>query len=528
MNIREYVAQDFGTLDGLFRLQVAANPRQTALICEQRRITYAELDHMVDRVAAALQRDGVKQRGVVAICAASSIEYITVFLGILRAGAAVAPLSPSSTAEQLAGMVADCGASHLFTDAEVSRHLAPVAAGLAVPRISLDGMATGEAFADWLAPEDSVPEPVTIDPDQAFNIIYSSGTTGTPKGIIQPHRMRWPQVWRTDPPGFTPEAVAIVSTPLYSNTTLTAFIPTMAGGGTAVLMPRFEARRFLELCEAHRVNVAMLVPVQYRRILEAPDFDRFDLSNFKMKFATSAPFAAELKAEVLRRWPGGLIEFYGMTEGGGSCMLIAHEHPDKLHTVGQPIPGHDMKVIDDQGHVLPPGQAGEVVGRSESMMSGYHNRGDKTAEAEWWSPEGLRYIRTGDVAIVDEDGFFTLIGRKKDMIISGGINIYPVDLEQALIAHPAVNEAAVVGAPSKDWGETPVAFVTLREGANAEPEDLRNFANARLGKMQRISEVRILEALPRSALGKILKRELQQELAAASPRPRSIMRTGYP
>ena len=258
------------------------------------------------------------------------------------------------------------------------------------------------------------------------------------------------------------------------------------------------------------MNVAMLVPVQYRRILEVPDFDRFNLSSFRMKFATSAPFAADLKAEVLRRWPGGLIEIYGMTEGGGSCALFAHEHPDKLHTVGRPLPGHDMKVIDDQGRVLPPGEVGEVVGRSSSMMNGYHNNPDKTAEAEWWSPEGLRYIRTGDVAVVDEDGFFTLIGRKKDMIISGGFNIYPIDLEQALMAHPAVREVAVVGAPSKDWGETPVAFVTLNEGANVEPLDLKTFANLKLGKMQRISEVRILDALPRNAIGKILKRELQQ------------------
>jgi acyl-CoA synthetase (AMP-forming)/AMP-acid ligase II len=514
MTIQDYVAQETGTFEGLFRLQAAAHPEKPAVICEEHRLTYGQLDRLVDRVASALQRDGVQPRGAVAICASSSVEYLATFLGILRAGATVAPLSNSATAEQVAAMIDDCGASHLFTDAHVSRQIAAVSPRIASRRIALDADAEGVAYPHWLASEDVQPAPVTIDPEQAFNIIYSSGTTGTPKGIVQSQRMRWWQVIRTDPPGYTPEAITMLSTPLYSNTTLTSLIPTLAGGGTAVLMPKFDARRFLELCVAHRVNVAMLVPVQYRRILEVPDFDSFDLSSFQMKFATSAPFPAELKAEVLRRWPGGLIEYYGMTEGGGSCALLAHEHPDKLHTVGKPIAGHDMKVIDDEGRVLPPGVAGEVVGRSETMMNGYLNRPDKTAEAEWISPEGLRYIRTGDIAVFDADGFVRLIGRKKDMIISGGINVYPVDLELALAEHPAVHEAAVVGAPSQEWGETPVAFVCLNEGASADAEELKAYANRKLGKMQRISSVRIVAALPRSAIGKVLKRELQELLAS--------------
>ena len=195
-------------------------------------------------------------------------------------------------------------------------------------------------------------------------------------------------------------------------------------------------------------------------------------------------------------------------------MLAAHEHPDKLATVGRPMDGHDMRVIGEDGKFLQAGQAGEVVGRSAAMMKGYHNKPGATAEAEWISPAGDRYIRTGDLASIDEEGFFTLIGRKKDMIISGGINIYPSDLEEALSAHPAVREAAVIGAPSERWGETPVAFVTLEPGVTATPEELLAAANATLGKMQRIAEIRIIDELPRSAIGKVLKRELQDQLAA--------------
>ena len=513
--IQDYVAREFGTFADLFVLQASARPDAVAVVDEAGSVTYAALKNRVDRIAAALQRDGVSAGGVVGICASASIEYLAIFLGSLRAGAAISPLAPSATPEQLGAMITDSGTSHLFTDAEVSDLLSPIARRMGVRRIAMDTGALGDPIEDWLSPPDAVPTPVVVEPDAPFNIIYSSGTTGTPKGVVQSHRMRWPHVYRADPPGYGPGAVALISTPLYSNTTLVSVIPALAGGGTVVLMSKFEARRFLELSERYRVNFAMLVPVQYRRILAVPDFDRFDLSSYYMKYATSAPFPADLKAEVLRRWPGGLIEYYGMTEGGGSCVLVAHEHPDKLATVGRPMPGHEMRVIDESGNELPPGEIGEVVGRSPSMMNGYHNQPEKTAAAEWWSPSGDRFIRTGDIASVDADGFFTLVGRAKDMIISGGINIYPVDLEDVLLAHPSVLEAAVIGVASDRWGETPVGFVTLHgdgkgEGAMAiDAEMLRDWANARLGKMQRLSAVHVLDALPRNAIGKILKRELQ-------------------
>jgi acyl-CoA synthetase (AMP-forming)/AMP-acid ligase II len=199
-----------------------------------------------------------------------------------------------------------------------------------------------------------------------------------------------------------------------------------------------------------------------------------------------------------------------MTEGGGSCVLLAHEHPDKLHTVGQPVPGHDIRLIDEEGREVPRGEMGEVVGRSPAMMVGYHNQPEKTREAEWTSPEGLRFIRTGDVGRFDEDGFLTLMDRKKDLIISGGFNIYPSDIEAELASESEVVEAAVVGVPSERWGETPVAFVVARPGAEPEAAALKERVNARLGKTQRLSDLILVEALPRSAIGKVLKRELRE------------------
>jgi acyl-CoA synthetase (AMP-forming)/AMP-acid ligase II len=352
--------------------------------------------------------------------------------------------------------------------------------------------------------------PVTVQPDWPFNIIYSSGTTGTPKGIVQPHGMRWQHVVRASNYGYGPDSVTLIATSLCSNTTLVCFIPTIARGGCVVLAPpKFDAATYLALAEKARATHTMLVPVQYQRIMALPEFDGYDLESFHMKFCTSAPFHADLKADILQRWPGGLVEFYGMTEGGGSCILEAHNFPDKLHTVGKPAEGHDMRVIDEDERELPVGEIGEVVGRSASMMVGYHNQPDKTREAEWYDAQGNRFIRTGDVGRFDEDGFLTLMDRRKDMVISGGFNIYPSDLEAVLRKHEGVADAAVVGVPSKEWGETPVAFVVPREGAPAA-EELRAWANERVGKTQRLAGVRYVDELPRSEIGKVLKRELRE------------------
>jgi acyl-CoA synthetase (AMP-forming)/AMP-acid ligase II len=211
------------------------------------------------------------------------------------------------------------------------------------------------------------------------------------------------------------------------------------------------------------------------------------------------------------------VEFYGMTEGGGTCILNAHEHPNKLHTVGQPAPGHDIRLIDEEGHELPAGAMGEVVGRSGAMMAGYHRQPAKTREVEWFDAAGQRYIRTGDVGRFDEDGFLVLMDRRKDMVISGGFNIYPSDLEALLRQHPAVDDVAVVGVPSVQWGETPVAFVVRRAGDATEEAQLMAWHNAQSGKTQRLAAVQFIDELPRSAIGKVLKRELRERLQTQVP-----------
>jgi long-chain acyl-CoA synthetase len=516
MNLEDLFDQPFGAISDLVRYHAEQRPEHAAVIQDERRLDYAAFDLLVDRVAATLQRDGLRPGDVLAICAATSIEYAAVFLGGARAGVAVAPLAPSSTASSLAAMATDAGAKLFFVDAAVATELAPLADGIAAGLIALDGSAAGTGFTEWLAPEGMRPVPVAIEPNLPFNIIYSSGTTGSPKGIVQSHGMRWAHVQRGAATGYGPQAVTLLATPLYSNTTLVSFFPALTLGGTVVLMPKFDAGSYLALAEKHRATHTMLVPIQYQRLMAHPDFDNYDLSSFLIKFCTSAPFGAALKADILKRWAGALTEYYGMTEGGGTCILAAHEYPHKLHTVGCPAPGHDIRLIDDEGREVADGNVGEVVGHSAAMMNAYHNQPAKTAEAEWHDATGKRFIRTGDIGRFDEDGFLTLLDRKKDMIISGGFNVYPSDLESVLQQHPDIAEAAVVGVPSVRWGETPVAFIVLNPGRQSSAAVLLEWVNARLGKMQRLAAVEIVDSLPRGPIGKVLKRELRDAFRSSA------------
>lgn len=506
----ELLSAQFGSYPAMIRYWGAAQPVAIAMRDMKRQLTWGELADQVERIAAKLQETGLERGQSVAILGTSDINYALVFLAAVYAGGVAAPLTTSASPAQLGAMAADSGARHVF----IGRAKLDELGGEFMPglqRIILD-----EELDGWMAPDGIKSASFDSAPSDPFNIIYSSGTTGTPKGIVHNHGMRWFQFAPTAKATYSPRSQALAATPLYSNTTMVAFLPAILAGACVNIMGKFSTISWLETAQRFGATHAMLVPVQYKRLMEEPRFDEYDLSSLYLKYCTSAPFSAELKTEVLKRMPGGLIEIYGMTEGGVTCLLYAHEFPDKLHTVGRPAPGgHALKVLDEDDTELPAGEAGQLVGISPAMMAGYKNRPDATRDALWTNPQdGTVWMRMGDIGRIDADGFVELVGRAKDVIISGGFNIYPIDLEGELEKDARVAEAAVIGMPSEKWGETPVGFVRLETGV---PEDEISLVladtNAGLGKTQRLAKLHALDEMPRSHIGKLLKTDLR-EIAA--------------
>jgi len=506
---------DFLSIPVRVARHAAAWPDKRAVLCEGNTRTWRDFDRRINKAAWALAGMGIGKGDKVAILAANSVEYLETFMGALRAGACVVPLSTMAAADALEKMLDDSDAKVLFLSDQYRGLVEPYEDRLAKlidgGRIAFDFKGEGwRDFEGWLAPHSDSPFELPLDPLDDFNIIYSSGTTGLPKGILHSHVIRDLTAVRFAAFDYGPDTISLASTPLYSNTTLVAVLATLGLGGTTILMPKSDVAKFLEIAERERVTHAMLVPVQYQRILAHPDFDRHDLRSFKAKLSTSAPLRAEIKADCLKRWPGRLIEIYGLTEGGGSCTLEANLHPDKLHTVGQPGLGSEIVVLDEEGHPLPQGEVGELAGRAQIMMKGYYKQPDKTRDLLWYDKGGRPFFKSGDMGRIDEDGFVVLLDRKKDMIISGGFNVYAADIEVLLLKHPAVIDAAVIGVPSEQWGEQPLALCVRRPGTTVSDDEVRDWANAQLSKTQRLVGLEFRTELPRSTIGKIMKRELRE------------------
>lgn len=489
-----------------------------AAIVDGEAVTWAEFGDGTARFGNALLGTGLGHGDRVIVLMTNSYEMFEAMFGIIRAGLCAVPLNCSITDEAVVGMIEDSKARAVVASGEHIARIESQRGSLGEDVVSrLIGVGTVEAgWHDYATLRDAAeprPPRVAIAPGDECNIIYSSGTTGLPKGIVHDHACR--EAWGSElavPLRYHAGARTLCCLGLFSNISWVAMLATMYAGGTIIIARRFDVARCLETMQNQKITHTVMVPLQYQKLLEYEHFDRYDLSSLDAYMCCGSPLAVGLKREIVERMPGDFIELYGLTEG-----LITILGPEdmlgKIDSVGRPSPGQRLAIIDDDDNLLPVGEAGEIVGHAPYMMAGYHANEAANREATWQHPSGVRWLRTGDVGKLDEDGFLYLVDRKKDMILSGGQNVYPADIEAVLVEHDAVSEVAVVGVAHKKWGETPLAIVVATAGEHPDPEELVAWCNSRVGKQQRISGAILMKELPRNPNGKVLKRELRKQYA---------------
>ena len=380
-----------------------------------------------------------------------------------------------------------------------------------VIRVAADFAAPGWTTLGELSDGASGDEPhvryASADP---FNIIYSSGTTGLPKGIVHSHRARRHWSWSNAiEMRFAHDSVALITTPLYSNGTWFMLLPPLLLGATIVLMEQFSTEGFLALVGRHRVSHSFVVPAQCQMILDDPGLAAADLSSLQMLLSAGSSLRASVRAEVERRITPRLYELYGYSEGF-AAIIGPEDAARKPGSVGRPVVGFDVRIIDEQGRELAAGEAGEIAGAGGGVMLGYHGNAEATAALVWRDATGRAFVRGGDIGKLDEDGFLYIMDRKKDMILSGGFNVFPADIEAIVAQHDEVQDVTVIGIPHPRWDEAPFALVIRRDGASASESDILAWANDRLAKTQRLAGLEFRNDFPRNALGKVIKRTMRE------------------
>lgn len=474
-------------------------PGKTALICADtgKRLTYAELFQQTLDAAKALKAQGVTQGDRVALFAQNDIRFFPLFFAAARLGAITVPLNWRLSAPELEQILADCDPKVMYIDGRFKPEATPHHSNT----VHLDELLTQTAT------ESEIPE-AQLAEDAPAAIFYTGGTTGTPKGAILTHKsIHWNAVNTTVGWGLSPDDVAPVFTPLFHTGGLNVFAtPMLFLGGTTILSRSFDPEQALNLIENESCTILFLVPTMYHMVRESPSFNPDKLRKLKIMISGGAPCPKPLFEAY---WKHGLPlrQGYGLTEAGPNNFGIEQSQAEsRVTTVGKPLAFVDLKLFKEDGTEAAPGEVGEVRIKGPHVMAGYWNRTDATNAVfqNGW-------LCTGDLAFADEDGYFTICGRQKDMFISGGENVFPAEIEEVLLGHPLVSEVAVVGVPHDKWGEVGRAHLVVREGPPSDLSDnLKQFCRERLAGYKIPKEFRVEEELPKSAAGKVLKKELAQ------------------
>ena len=502
-------------LGNLISRHATYRPDHVGVVFEDERLNWRQFNEKVNMFSNALVAGGVGKGEKIATVLPNCLELLMLYWAAAKIGAVSVPMSPLLTDKGLANLLNDSDAVMVITAPQYAQNVDAARPVLKNIRDDLFVIVADEAPVGYVTYEQFTAGSSTMQPtdfgvtsDDMFNIIYSSGTTGHPKGIVHSHYVRsmycmlFAQTFR-----FCPESVCLHTGAVIFNGAFVTLMPTFFNGARYILQKAFDIDQVVRTIESEKVTHVMMVPAQIIALLNHRETTTKKLASLEMVLSLGAPLLLEHKQQLEKLLPGRFYELYGLTEGFVT-ILDKLDAQRKQGSVGACTPFFEMRICDEQGNDLPVGEIGEIVGRGPTLMPEYYKRPDLTAQTirDGW-------LFSGDMGYVDEEGFLYLVDRKKDMIISGGVNVYPRDIEEIASRHEAVEEVAVFGLPDEKWGETPVVAVLLRQGYDISGEDLRAWINDNVeARFQKVSQVLIKEEFPRSAAGKTLKRVMRDEM----------------
>jgi len=514
---------------GLFIYGLDRYPEKTAIVYGERRLTYREFLKRINRFNNGLLSLGLKKGDVIAVLAGNSNELLEAALGPSLIGIRTVPVNWHLKSSEIEYIINNSDSKVLVIEDQYLEKISSIKSNLKNIKeyiVAGDKVPDGMVSYERLLGDSSDADP-RVPGGGGGLMLYTSGTTGRPKGT-QSRALKDPSALSADDLAdivlmmsnmfyaldFDKTTnITLAAAPLYHGSPLAFCGAAFFFGGTVVIMKKFDPEEALKLIEKERVSTAFMPPILLRRIMDVPGKEDYDVSSMKALVSAAAPCPAELKANIVDFFGPCFYEFYGSTDAAMNALLKPEHYqksPEKIKSVGIALDGNKIKIVDEHGKELPPNVPGELVLSNVVVKHlEYHKDPEKTRES-YVNIDGEIYFREGEVGYVDDEGFLYIVDRKKDMIISGGVNIYPAEIEEVLLLHPSVLDAAVIGVPDEKWGESIKAIIVLREGMSATEEEMIEYCNEQLAGYKRPKSVDFTKELPRLPSGKLMKRELRE------------------